>query len=144
MQVTMRAYQTEDDYWRIRAFLREVFLLNDRRELCWQVARLDYWRWHVIENCNICDPVKNVTFIWETPDTQIAAVLNPEGRGEAHLQVHPGLRTSELEEEMIVVAEQQLADPSSDGLRLLRVLADGHDATRRDILIRRGYTKSGY
>ena len=41
MQLTRRAYQTEDDYWRIRAFLREVFLLNDRRELCWQVARLD-------------------------------------------------------------------------------------------------------
>ncbi len=142
MQLTMRAYQTEEDYWRIRAFLREVFLLNDRRELCWQVARLDYWRWHVIENCNACEPAKDVTFIWETPDKQIAAVLNPEGRGEAHLQVHPGLRTPELEEEMIVVAEQQLAAPGPDGPRL-RVFADGHDATRPDILIRRGYVKRG-
>ncbi len=41
MQLIMRAYQTEDDYWRIRAFLREAFLLNGRRELCWPVARLD-------------------------------------------------------------------------------------------------------
>jgi len=48
MQLTMRVYQTEEDYCRIRAFLREVFLLNDRRELSWHVARLDYWRWHGI------------------------------------------------------------------------------------------------
>ena len=143
MQLTMRAYQTEEDYWRIRAFQREVFLLNDRRELCWHVARLDYWRWHVIENCNACEPVKDVTFIWETPDEQMAAVLNPEGRGEAHLQVHPGRRTPELEEEMIVVAEQQLAGPGPDGQRALRVFADGRDTLRHDILLRRGYTQRG-
>ena len=109
MQLTMRAYQSEEDYWRIREFLREVFLLNGRRELCWQAARLDYWRWHVIENCNACDPVEDVTFIWETPEGQMAAVLHPEGRGEAHLHVHPGLRAPELEEEMLTVAEQRLA-----------------------------------
>ena len=143
MQLTMRAYQTEEDYWRIRAFQREVFLLNDRRDLCWHVARLDYWRWHVIENCNACEPVKDVTFIWETPDEQMAAVLNPEGRGEAHLQVHPGRRTPELEEEMIVVAEQQLAGPGLDGQRALRVFADGRDTLRHDILLRRGYTQRG-
>jgi mycothiol synthase len=42
MQLTMRAYRTEEDYWRIRAFLREILLLNDRRELSWHVARFDY------------------------------------------------------------------------------------------------------
>ncbi len=143
MPLTMRSYQTEDDYWRIRAFLREVFLLNGRRELCWHVARLDYWRWHVVENCNACDPVKDVTFIWETSDRQIAAVLNPEGRGEAHLQVHSGLRQPELEEKMIIVAEQRLASAGSDGQRTLRVLTDGRDTPCHDILIRRGYTKRG-
>ena len=50
MQLTMRAYQNEDDYWRIRVFLREVFLLNERREVSWHVARFDYWRWHGVEN----------------------------------------------------------------------------------------------
>ncbi|KAB2853426.1 MAG: hypothetical protein F9K46_18355, partial [Anaerolineae bacterium] len=48
--LTMRPYQGEDDFWRIRVFLREVFLLNQRRERSWQVARWDYWRWHVNEN----------------------------------------------------------------------------------------------
>jgi mycothiol synthase len=37
MQLTMRVYQTEDDYWRIREFLRQVLLLNGRRELSWHV-----------------------------------------------------------------------------------------------------------
>ncbi len=50
MPLTTRRYQTGDDYGRIRAFLRQVFLLNNRHELCWHVARLDYWRWHVIES----------------------------------------------------------------------------------------------
>ena len=101
MKLSMHMVQNEDDYWRIRAFLRQVFLLNGRQELSWQVARLDYWRWHGIENCNLCASVGSVTSIWETADGRIAAVLNPEGRGEAFLQVHPGLRTPELEKEMI-------------------------------------------
>lgn len=29
MKLTKRPYQNEDDYWRIRNFLRDVFLLND-------------------------------------------------------------------------------------------------------------------
>jgi hypothetical protein len=38
----MLPYQSEDDYWRIRQFLREVFGLNARRELSWPVYRFDY------------------------------------------------------------------------------------------------------
>lgn len=50
MTLTKRACQEEDDYWLIREFLREVFLLNERRELSWQAYRFDYWRWHGVEN----------------------------------------------------------------------------------------------
>lgn len=73
MKLSLRAYEREDDYWCIRAFLREVFGLNDRVEWAWQVAHLDYWRWHVILNCEACDPVERVTFLWEMPDGEIAA-----------------------------------------------------------------------
>jgi hypothetical protein len=38
VNLTMRPYQTEDDYWRIRAFLRWVMLLNGVRENSWHVA----------------------------------------------------------------------------------------------------------
>jgi len=136
----MRRYQDEDDYWRIREFLRKVLLLNDRRQLSWHIARLDYWRWHAIENCQACDPVEAVTFIWETSDGLIAAVLNPEDIGQVFLQVHPNLRTLELEDELVAIAEKHLTRPGSDGKQKLWVWADAHDDLRHDVLTRRGYT----
>lgn len=142
MDLTMHMYQ-EGDYWRIREFLRQVFLLNERRELSWPVARFDYWRWHGIENIAHF-PLEEVVFIWETADEQIAAVLNPEGKGEVYLQVHPGLRTPELEEEMIVSAEKHLAVLGPKGKRKLRVWADQKDSMRQNILKRRGYTRSDW
>ena len=88
----MRAYQSEDDYWRIRSFLRQVYLLNDRRERGWQTYRFDYWRWHV--NANIAHfDLPQVVFLWETAQDQLAAVLNPEGKQKAFLQIHPELLT---------------------------------------------------
>ena len=140
MKPTMRPYQDEEDYWHIRAFLREVFLLNGRREWSWSVARLDYWRWHVALNCQNRDSIAGVTFLWEMADGRIAAVLNPEGTDEAHLQVHPTLRTAGLEEEMLAVAEEHLA-AERDGRRVLAVWTDDQDALRQSILEGRGYTR---
>ena len=37
---------SEDDYRRIRTFLREIFFLNGRLEKSWQPYRFDYCRWH--------------------------------------------------------------------------------------------------
>jgi mycothiol synthase len=140
VNLIVRPYRTEDDYWRIRAFLREVFLRNGRRELSWHVARLDYWRWHVGLNCQERDSIADVTFLWEAEDGRIGAVLNPEDAGDAHLQVHPGARTPDLEEEMLDVAEAHLA-AGRDGKRRLTVWTDGEDAPRKEILARRGYAK---
>jgi len=140
MKLTMHMYQDEDDYWRIREFLRVVFRLNDRRELSWQAYRFDYCRWHVFENIVHCR-MEEVVFIWETAEGQIAAVLNPEGKGEVFLQVHPNLRTPQLEDEMLDVAENHLASPGPSGRRKLRAWANEHDDLRQDILTRRGYNK---
>jgi mycothiol synthase len=143
MVPTVRSYQSEDDYWRIRNFLREVFLLNNRRERSWHVARLDYWRWHFIKNCQTCDPVERVTSIWETGDGQLVAVLHPVAMGEAFLHVHPGFRTKELEEEILAFTEEHLSVQSEGGQRRLYVLADHDDALRQQILVDRGYSKRG-
>jgi mycothiol synthase len=137
MNLVQRRYQP-DEYWRIRAFLREVYLLNNRRELCWQTYRFDYWRWHGVENIDHVQ-LEDVITLWETSDQQIAAVLHPEGRGEAFLQVHPAWRTVELEEEMLAVAEEQLAHGQS-----LTVWCNEHDLLRRDRLIQRGYIKGDW
>jgi mycothiol synthase len=136
---TMRLYQNENDYWRIRAFLRQVMLLNDIREKSWHVARLDYWRWHGILNQGD-GLLEQDVFLWETGEGQIAGVLNREEAGHAHLQVHPGRRTPELEEEMIALAEERLA-VQRKGKQAIAVWTDAQDTLRLDILKRRGYTK---
>jgi mycothiol synthase len=138
MTLSLRKYQTEDDYWRIRNFLREVFLLNDRRMLNWPVARLDYWRWHGI--MNLADgSLETGVYMWETPEGQIMAVLNREGAGQTFLQIHPAFKTVELEEEMITLAEVQLRAPSRRGDQVLWVWSDAGDTQRQGILERRGF-----
>lgn len=140
---TPRSIEGEDDYWRIRSFLREVFLLNGRQELSWHVARLDYWRWHFIKNCQVCPPFEQVTTLWETASGQIAAVLHPMGMGEALLHLHPDQRTPELEAEMIAVAEERLSVRGEDGGHRLALLVDRDDTLRQRVLQERGYARRG-
>jgi len=87
MKFIMRPYQTEDDYWRIREFLRVVSLRNDMRDFSWPLLRWDYWRWHVNENIYKLS-LPEVVSLWET-DGRIIAMLNPDSPGEAFFQVHP-------------------------------------------------------
>jgi hypothetical protein len=90
MKPTLRNYQSEEDYWRVRSFLREVSLLNERHDYSWCLLRWDYWRWHV--NMNIFHlRLEEVVTLWEI-DGRIVAVLNPDSPGEAFFQVHPGCR----------------------------------------------------
>jgi mycothiol synthase len=139
MNLTMRSYQSEDDFWQIRNFLREVFVLNGLRKFSWPVARLDYWRWHGIMNLGD-GTLETGVFIWETGTGQIAAVLNCEGMGQVFLQVHPEFKTTELEEDMIEQAEEHLRGPSRKSGEVLWVWADSGDAVRQGILARRGFS----
>ncbi len=140
MKPVFRCYQTDDDFWRMRAFLRQVFLLNDRHEHSWHVVRLDYARWHTCLNCAHVR-LEDVAYLWEA-EGQIVALMMPDGgRGEAHLCVHPGLRTLALEEEMLAVAEERLMQVGPDGLRRLRVWSPARDALRQGLLTRRGYVR---
>ncbi len=139
MKLVQRPYQEESDYWAIRAFLREVYLQNGRREYCWPVARLDYWRWHVAANCGAA-PIEEGIYLWEAEDGRIAAMLNPEDPGWAYLQVDPRVRTPELEEEMIELAEERLwTIGSASGRPALVVGLREGDTLREEILVRRGY-----
>ncbi len=141
MKLILRKYRTESDGEKIRQFLREVFLANDRREISWPLYRWDYWRWHVNENIFKFD-LSAAIFLWETPDGRLAAVLNPDGPGEAFLQVHPEFHTPELEVEMLSTAETQFATTQAEGRQRLVVWAHENDLLRQDVLKRRGYAKS--
>ena len=134
----MRRFERDEDYWRIRDFLREVFLLNGRREFSWQAYRFDYWRWHGILNMGD-GTLETDVFLWETPHGELTAVLNREAPGSVFLQVHPAHRTAELEAEMIGVAEEHLSITPTERRPAIRIWASSEDGLRRDVLTERGY-----
>jgi GNAT superfamily N-acetyltransferase len=137
MNLTLRNFEGEDDFWRMRAFLRDVFLLNNRLERSWSVPRLDYWRWHFIRTCET-EPMDQVAFLWETGDGQLAAFVHCISKGEAYLHVHPALRSAALENEMLACAEENLFEVYN-GEGKLFVLADEDDRLRQDVLKSREY-----
>lgn len=141
MKPKLCVYQNENDFWRIRNFLREVFLLNERREHSWNVARLDYWRWHFILTCRISESVEQVTTLWETEAGQIAAVLHSFGGGEIRLHIHPHWRTPALEAEMFARAEETLSYQDQAGRRIVYLPVFVDDLLRQEVLAGRGYLK---
>lgn len=138
MQLRMRRFQNDQDYWNMRDFIRRVFMLNKRREFSWHIARFDYW-WARRHEFLPETRMEDVVFIWETPSGEIAAVLHPEHKGIVFQQVHPGFRTDELEREMMVTAEAHLGATKADGKRKVYLVADQNDLMRREILQARGY-----
>ena len=139
MILNPRPYQTEDDYWRIRSFLRQVFMLNNRHMYSWPVARLDYWRWHGIMNLGD-GSLETGIYLWEDRDGEIIAVLNQEEYGQVFLQVHPAYKTDELEDQMIALAEEKLRSRSRRGGEVVWLWSDSGDHLRQEILQKRGFT----
>jgi mycothiol synthase len=144
MKSIPRNYQNENDYWRVRQFLREVFMLNERREHSWHVARWDYLRWHMFMNCGICKPLEDTISIWEASDGQITAVLHPIEPNEAFMHIHPAFRARELEQAMVLHAERSFANTRPDGLRRLYIPVDEDDQFRKEILQQLGYAGTGH
>ncbi len=142
MKATMRPYQTEDDYWRVRQFLREAYLCNDRHEYAWSLLRWDYWRWHVNENiCKLSLP--DVVFLWEQAG-QIVAALTPDTPGEAFFQIHPSYREPGLIAEMLEVAEGKLAKTKDGGKKELLAWVNEGDEGMKELFSGCGYARSKY
>jgi mycothiol synthase len=141
MSPTFHTCTREDDFWRTRNFLREVFLLNGRLEHSWHVARLDYWRWHYIKTCDSVDSVEKGLTIWENAEGRIIAALNHLGGSELRLHVHPHFHSAALENEMLAYAEENFCAVAEDGRQYIYLPIFDDDAPRQEIAHRRGYTK---
>ena len=142
MKPTLRLYQTEEDYWRIRQFLRNVTLLNDRHEYSWSLLRWDYWVWHVNMNIfhfDLCEAVH----LWEA-DGRIVAMLNPDSRGEAFFQFHPAYHKPELISEMLDTAETKFPNQKDDGKKELIVWVNAADDVMKGLFTECGYVRSKY
>jgi len=142
MKPAMRNYQSEEDYWRIRQFLREASLLNDRHDFAWSLLRWDYWRWHGIENM-FQYKLGDVITLWEAKG-RIVAMLNPEAIGEAFFQVHPFYHNVELLCEMLGIAGERLAITKENGKNELIAWVNAQDAVQKEILTRSGYARSKF
>lgn len=141
MKTTLHPCNTEEDFFRARNFLREVFLLNNRLEHSWNVARLDYWRWHIIKTCNIIEAVEKGMVLWENADGRIVAMLNHNGGSELRLHVHPHFRTAELESEMLAYAEKNYFATADDGRRYVYLPIFEDDAQRQELVQNKGFKK---
>ena len=139
MILTLNPCKTEGDFFRVRNFLREIFLLGNRLDFDSHVALLDHWRWHYIETCHETDPFDQVITIWETPDGKIAAVLHPICHDEVRLHVHPNFRSSMLEKEIISRSEEHHSDWFNGGKRILYLSVFPEDTQRQQALTQRGF-----
>jgi mycothiol synthase len=142
MHPIRRAYHDEDDYWRVRQFLRQVSLLNDRHDFAWSLLRWDYWVWHI--NLNIFHfDLSAVVHLWEA-NGDIVAMLNPDTPGEAFFQFHPEFRDAISSSEMLDVAEQSLSKVNEDGKKELIVWVNAQDVSAKALFSQRGYLRSKY
>ena len=143
MPLTMRAYRDADDYWRLRAFVRDVFPLDGARHTGWDVVRFDYWRWHGVENIDHFILPDSVV-LWQVDGDRIVGAIHPEARGEVWLEVHPAYRTPDLEMEMIGIAEEKLSLTGPSDRRTLRVWANERDRLRVQLLTESGYARCNW
>jgi mycothiol synthase len=137
-----RSYQDDEDYWLIRQFLRKVFLTNQRRELSWNVARFDYWRWHIIENHLLSGSLEKNTALWLTQGGEMAGLVHPLSEGEVRIHIHPGFQTAELIHEMFAYAENHFYTQLPSGKQGVYTPVFADDGQRQEILAGRGYRKA--
>jgi GNAT superfamily N-acetyltransferase len=142
MKPIMRPYRNEEDYWCIRQFLRDVYLLNQPHEYSWSLLRWDYWRWHVNENIYHMK-LEDVVTLWEVAG-QIVAVLTPDSSGEAFFQVHPAFQDVVSMSEMLDAAEQKLPLPNENGKQQLITWVNAADDATKQLFTERGYVRSKY
>jgi len=137
MTVQHRHYTSPADYWKARAFIRELFAHGDRLAGYWHVGEFDYWRWHWLET--VVERQPDELSLWENEDGRVRAVLNQGDPGVCHLHAHPEVRTEALLREMVEVAERECAAVLEDGQRVVWVWTIEGDSLLSGVLAERGF-----
>lgn len=104
----------------------------------WDMRRLDgkrFYEANVEQNWPPALPIQ----LWETAAGRLAGFVLADGRGNAHLNVHPDYRP--LEAEMIDWAITHLGEETTDGRRLEFYVYE-YDVLRQRLLAERGFQKT--
>ena len=139
--ITSRPMRDDQEFWRMRALLVETASIAPIG-LNWDMRRLDgkrFYNENVAENRLLARPVQ----LWETGGGRLIGFVLPEGRSDAHLNIHPDFRY--LEGEMIDWAEAHLRHPMSDSDDAhLFIYANEYDLLRQRLLVERGFKQTEY
>lgn len=136
--ILTRPLHDENDFWRVRNLLIETYPTTPL-SFNWEIRRWDGSRFHD-EILNWQARIAGRIQLWETAAGRLVAAVNPDGSGDAHLQLHPDFR--ELEGEMLDWAEANLAAAEANGSRRLEVFVNEYDAARQKLLSHRGYVRT--
>lgn len=139
-QITNHPLQGDADFWRVRDFLVATYPCTPLG-FNWDVRRWDGSRFHHATDDWAVRCAGRVQ-LWETANGQLVGVVNADGEGDAHLQLHPDFR--ELEGAMVAWAEAQLAAPNVAGRRQLEIFVYDDDSQRQQLLAQRGYNQMSY
>ena len=136
MNVHTRPVDSEEAFWQVRAFLVDTEPIAPPSHN-WEVRR---W-----EGRFFYAPCPGWSKSWRaqmwlTPDGCVVAAVHPEGRGDAHIQIHPDYR--HLEPELVAWAEEHLAHEDDAGRRTLSIPVLAYDARRRQVLQERGFVET--
>lgn len=141
MDERLHHYRTEEDYWRVRKFFRDLPRPSLPWISNWDLALFDYWRWHWLENVVERHP-RELCF-WTGADQEIVAVLTQGDPGVCHLHVHPDHRSTGLLENVVATAERECSTPRTQGGQAVFVWLPETDQQLVRILRKRGYETSG-
>ncbi len=131
----------DDDYWRVHQLLLETVPLAPVG-FNWDMRRWEGRRFHDAREAGNEEWNLNC-WLWETAVGDLIGIVNPDGLGYPHLQIHPDYRF--LEAEMIDWAEAHLSEPTEDGNgRQVQFYIYEYDAHRHRLLEERGYEKMPY
>ena len=133
MSITLRHYQSPEDYWRIDDFLIRHYQPGNR-DGNWIEPAWEYMHGHSFLDAASLGKIG----IWEE-DGEIVAVAHYEWRlGEAFFQLHPAYR--HLQQEMLDYAEANLFGISrKDGRKYLCAYVNDNDPPFLELVKSRGY-----
>lgn len=145
---TSRPVCGDDDFWRVRDLLIRTLPISPAGHN-WDVRRWD-GRYFYNPSGRWEDGWEQQVRLWETAEGRLVGCVNPEGAGEAWIQVDPAYRFLEDEmldwaEGVLAVLDEGLPAPGRDAAgKSLEFLVYEYDAQRQRLLAGRGYKRMAY
>lgn len=132
--------EKEQSYWQVRDFLRQVWRFTDDKTMNWNVARLDYNRWHMYRNCYELDLLDYI-YICQC-QSEIVAVFIADCQSGYHLQVHPDHYTSELFDSLLEFFNNEIV--TSEKIVSAHIPSPAGDKIFEEALIKAGFEPSNW